>query len=394
MPTTRPIEEIGPFSSVFPYEQLAQEEEAKRQKLTEGQQKIAKTNTLGEAFRLLVDTIGAPKGATVVPRDLNPGVFRASDRIRQIEDQSNTNLDRLKMIDLQNKQKDVAYGQGLEAEKRDAERRAGEVADQRGWNAEQTTKEQEFRAGQTKQAQEHDVAMEGLRSKNDMAQIYAREAADKKALGQDNAFMRRYRGIYGDTKPYMALPDMELGVDIPLSDTDAMQILKWMRQDPAVSDIDKFNIKPSDLTNNLVFKNLVVANWDRYKGLVRKLGAGETISAQDEKAMIDMGARQKRTTDYQTRRDAIDPTRRKGAKQLEALNTEYADLFTDQQDGQGAAGGFSLKPEEGAKIDGVINAEGWSAEEKRSAVYSYLTKQGYEEAKAKEFAEYVYQNLK
>jgi hypothetical protein len=109
-----------------------------------------------------------------------------------------------------------------------------------------------------------------------------------------------------------------------------------------------------------------------------------------------MGTMQKRTTEYQTKRDAIDPSRRKGAKQLEALNSEYADIFADDQTGQAASAGgeFSLKPEEGAKIDGVINAEGWTPEEKRSAVYSYLTKQGYDDAKAKEFAEFVYQNLK
>ena len=394
MPTTAYLEEPGPYSSVFPYEQLAKEEEEKRKKLEEGQQKIARTNVMGEALRLLVDTIGAPRGATVVPRDLNPGVFRASDRMRQIQDQSTANMDRLRMIDLQNRQKDVAYEQGLEAEKRQAERRAGEIKQSREWDIADKEADQKFRAEEAEKSRQGNMELENTRSKNDMAQIYAREEAERKALGQDNPFMNRYRGIYGNSKPYMALPDMELGVDIPLSDTDAMQILKWMRMDPAVDKIDKLNIKPSDLTNNLVFKNLVVANWDRYKGLVRKLAAGERITPQDEQDMINMGARQQRENEYQVRRDAIDPTRKKGAKQLEALNQEYADLFTDQAEPGTSGRGLSLKPEEVAKIDGVINAEGWSPEEKRSAVYSYLTKQGYDQAQAKAFAEYVYQNLK
>lgn len=393
MPASTYYQEPGPFSSVFPYEQLAQEEEEKKKKLISGQQKIQRTNALGEALRLIIDSVGATKGATVVPRDVNPGIFRASDRIRALEDRSDANLERLRLIDLQNRQKDIAYQQDLAAEGRAADRRAGELKQKRDWDVADTEAEQKFRAEEAEKSRQGAMDLENQRSKNDLDQIYAREKAKQKYLNQDNPFSARYRGIYGDTKPYMAIPDMELGVDIPLSDTDAMQILKWMRSDPAVRDIDKLNIKPNDLTNNLVFKNLVIQNWDRYKDLVRKLASGEKISPADEKAMVDMGARAKRTEEYETKRSAIDVNRKKGAKQLQELNAEYSDILNDGQ-APGGTGQIELKPEEGAKIDGVINAEGYSPEQKRSAVYGYLVKQGYDQTSAKDFAEFVYSNLK
>jgi hypothetical protein len=394
MPTTRPVypdPEIGPFSAIFPYEELAKEEEEKKQRLITGQQRIQKTNVIGDAIRLLADSIGAYKGATVTPKGVNPGVIRASERMRQVQDQGDDTLMRLRLTDLGNRQKDLSYQQSLDAEKRSAERRAQELAQNRGWEQADRIAEQEFRAGESEKAQKAALALEDKRSENDIRQIYAREAAAQKVIDQNNPFLKRYKSVYGNKAPFMALPDLEMGVDIPLSDTDAMQLLKWMRNDPAVDEIDKLNINPSNLTNNLAFKNIVMNNWDRYKPLVRKMASGEKITPDDEKAMYEAGLKAKRWNDYESRRQSIDITRKKGAKQLQELNDEYADLFDE---GTTAGGGIQLKPEESQKIDGMINAQGYTPEQKRSAAYSYLVKQGYDDATAKEFAEFVYSNLK
>jgi len=394
MPTTRPVypdPEIGPFSAIFPYEELAKEEEEKKQRLITGQQRIQKTNVIGDAIRLLADSIGAYKGATVTPKGVNPGVIRASERMRQVQDQGDDTLMRLRLTDLGNRQKDLSYQQSLDAEKRSAERRAQELAQNRGWEEADRIAEQEFRAGESEKAQKAALALEDKRSENDIRQIYAREAAAQKVIDQNNPFLKRYKSVYGNKAPFMALPDLEMGVDIPLSDTDAMQLLKWMRNDPAVDEIDKLNINPSNLTNNLAFKNIVMNNWDRYKPLVRKMASGEKITPDDEKAMYEAGLKAKRWNDYESRRQSIDITRKKGAKQLQELNDEYADLFDE---GTTAGGGIQLKPEESQKIDGMINAQGYTPEQKRSAAYSYLVKQGYDDATAKEFAEFVYSNLK
>lgn len=391
MPTTTLPFEPGPFSSVFPYEELAREEEEKKQRLQQGQQRIMRTNAIGDALRLIIDTVGASKGATVTPKGVNPGIMRASDRMRQIQDQSDDTLQRLRLTDLSNRQKDVAYQQSIDAEGRAAKRRADELAQGRQWEQEDTANEQRFRAEEAEKARQGASALEDQRSSNDIKLAYAREAAQQTIADQNNPFLKRYKAVYGNKAPFMAIPDLELGVDIPLSDADAMQLLKWMRNDPAVDEIDKLNINPSNLTNNLTFKNWVVNNWDRYAPLVRKMAAGEKITPQDEQAVYQAGVRAKRVKDYETRRQSIDPTKKKGAKQLQELNAEYKDLFDE---GTSAGGGINLKPEESAKIDGMLNAEGYTPEQKRSAAYSYLIKQGYDQAAAKEFAEFVYSNLK
>jgi len=391
MPTTQPIIEEGPFSAVFPYEELAKEEEEKKQKLQQGQQRIQRTNAIGDTLRLIIDSVGAAHGATVTPKGINPGIMRASERMRQVQDQSDDTMQRLRLTDLGNRQKDVAYQQSLDAEKRSAEQRANELAQRRGWEQEDMTAEQKFRAEEAEKGGQRAMDLEDKRSGNTVREIYAREAAEQATIDQNNPFLKRYKAVYGNKAPFMAIPDLEAGVDIPLSDTDAMQLLKWMRNDPAVSRIDKLNITPSNLTNNLAFKNIVMQHWDRYAPLVRKMASGEKISPQDEQMMYDAGTKAMRVQEYETRRSQIDVTRKKGAKQLEQLNSEYKDIFDD---GASAGGGINLQPEETAKIDGILNAEGYSAEEKRSAAFTYLKGQGYDDAAAKEFAEFVYSNLK
>lgn len=390
MPNTLPYEE-GPFSAVFPYEELAKEEEEKKQKLQQGQQRIAKTNAVGDALRLIIDSVGAFNGASVTPKGVNPGIIRASDRMRQVQDQSDDTMMRLRLTDLGNRQKDVAYQQSIDAEGREAQRRANELAQKRGWEQEDMTAEQKFRAEEAEKGGQRAKELENLRSGNTVKEIYAREAAQQTIADQDNPFLKRYKAVYGNKAPFMAIPDLEAGVDIPLSDTDAMQLLKWMRNDPAVSRIDKLNINPSNLTNNLAFKNIVMENWNRYAPLVRKMAAGEKITPQDEQMMYDAGTKAMRVQEYETRRSQIDINRKKGARQLQELNAEYKDLFDE---GTSAGGGINLKPEESAKIDGMLNAEGYTPEQKRSAAYSYLINQGYDQAAAKEFAEFVYSNLK
>ena len=246
-------------------------------------------------------------------------------------------------------------------------------------------------ADEAEKARQGASALEDQRSTNDIKLAYAREAAQQAVIDQNNPFLKRYKAVYGNKAPFMAIPDLEMGVDIPLSDTDAMQLLKWMRNDPAVSRIDKLNINPSNLTNNLAFKNIVMENWNRYAPLVRKMASGEKITPQDEQMMYDAGTKAMRVQEYETRRSQIDITKKKGAKQLEQLNAEYKDIFDE---GVSAGGGINLTPEETAKIDGILNAEGYSPEEKRSAAFSYLKGQGYDDAAAKEFAEFVYSNLK
>jgi hypothetical protein len=393
MPTTQPNFEEGPFSAVFPYEELAKEEEEKKQKLQQGQQRIQRTNAIGDSLRLIIDSVGAFKGANVTPKGINPGIMRASERMRQVQDQSDDTMMRLRLTDLGNRQKDVAYQQGIEAENRAAGRRAGEIAQQREWEVADTDKKLQFQAEQAEKGGQRAMELEDRRSQNDMQQIYAREAAKKKEEELANPFLARFRRSNGETKsPYLVIPDTEIAADIPLSEGDALKIMSWMRRDPAMkSKLRIYGLDTGKLSNNIKLKDAVVEHWDTYKDMVRRLASGQTITPADEEAFYKNSARQMRVQEYETRRSQIDVSRKKGAKQLEQLNTEYKDIFDE---GASAGGGISLQPEETAKIDGIINAEGYSAEQKRSAAFSYLKGQGYDDAAAKEFAEFVYQNLK
>jgi hypothetical protein len=389
MPNTQPYID-GPFSAVFPYEELAKEEEEKKQKLIAGQQRIQKTNVIGEALRLLVDSVGAAGGATVTPKGANPGIIRASDRINQIQAQSDDTLQRLRLTDLSNRQKDVAYQQGLDAEARAAGRRANEIGQSREWDQADKAAEQTFRAEEAEKQRQGASALEDKRSANTVKEIYAREAAQQAVIDKNNPFLKRYKSVYGNKAPFMAIPDLETGVDIPLSDTDAMQLLKWMRNDPAVDEIDKLNINPSNLTNNLAFKNIVMNNWDRYAPLVRKMASGDKITPGDEKAMYEAGLRAKRTGEYESRRQSIDITKKKGAKQLEALNKEYADLFDE---GVAQPGTLQLKPEDEARIDKIINAQGWDAQTKKKVLMGILKDAGNDEKMAGEYVDYILNQL-
>ena len=396
MPTTQPNFEEGPFSAVFPYEELAREEEEKKQRLQQGQQRIMRTNAIGDSLRLIIDSVGAARGATVTPKGINPGIMRASDRMRQIQDQSDDTMQRLRLTDLGNRQKDVAYQQSIDAEGREAQRRANELAQKRGWEQEDMAAEQKFRAEEAEKGGQRAMELEDRRSQNDMQQIYAREAAKKKEEEMANPFLARFRRTNGDTKsPYLVIPDTEIATDIPISEGDALTIMKWMRNDPSLPYTQR--PRAGDNASNLPVKDIIVNNWPRYKDLVRKLASGQPISPQDEQAFYDASQRQMRVNEYTEKRNMIDLTRpggkerKSGIKELERLNAEYKDIFDE---GASAGGGINLQPEETAKIDGIINAEGYSAEQKRSAAFSYLKGQGYDDAAAKEFAEFVYQNLK
>jgi len=404
MPTTNYLEE-GPDSAIFPYEQLKEEEEAKKKQLQDSQKKIQRTNSVGEAFRLLIDSAGGSKGATIRPRDVNPGTMKASEKMYQIERDSDADMDRLRLMDLQNKQNDLRYNQGLAAEARGNEREDAKIAGQREWEEKKISGEREWREGQAEEEFGREKEMAGEREKSAMRIDTHQTNEDiRKALAVDkaeqskNPYLKRYATMYGNKSPFLVIPDTEQGTDIPLGDGDAIQVLKWMRSDPAISQYDKMQIDPKDLSNNLKFKNLVVQNWDRYKDLVRKLASGQAISPEEEKGIITRGERMIRQTEYDTRLKGVEAIRndKKRERAMQGLQAEYPDLRQQELEASQAAsqpaGQISLKPDQSATIDQVINATA-SPEQKRSAVFGYLVKQGYDQTAAKEFAEFVYQNL-
>jgi len=121
-PVLDPINEPGPFSGLFDYPAEAKLEEEKQLKLADGQRKIMRTNAIGDAFRLLIDGVGGSVGATITPKGINPGIANASSRLDALNKAGDEKMDRLKLMDITNKTRDLQYQQGLEAEERQSQR--------------------------------------------------------------------------------------------------------------------------------------------------------------------------------------------------------------------------------------------------------------------------------
>ena len=101
----------GPYSALFDYKDEAAKEEARQAQLQDAQKKIMRTNAIGDAFRLLVDGIGGSQGATITPKTVNPGIISASNRLQALGKERDSNLERLRLTDMANKSKDIAYNQ-------------------------------------------------------------------------------------------------------------------------------------------------------------------------------------------------------------------------------------------------------------------------------------------
>lgn len=107
----------APYSALFDYDKLAQEELARKEQLQKSQQRIQKTNIIGDALRLLSEGVTGSMGASIIPRPVNPGIMQASQRINALEDRSQSNMDRLRLQDLAMKEKGLTYNLGRDAQR-------------------------------------------------------------------------------------------------------------------------------------------------------------------------------------------------------------------------------------------------------------------------------------
>lgn len=105
----------GPFSSLFDYEKNAAELEAENEKKQSVQKKIMRTNALGEAFRLIAEGIGASAGATITPRNVNPGILSAVNEYGKNNTEYMQRLQGLKSTKLALNEADLKYNMGQEA---------------------------------------------------------------------------------------------------------------------------------------------------------------------------------------------------------------------------------------------------------------------------------------
>jgi len=190
--------DLGPFSSLLDYKQEDELLRQRKEQQQASQQKIMRTNALGEAFRIIADAIGGSQGATIAPRAVNAGIINAAERMKGEEDKYNASRDRLKLQSLNLAAKDKDFELTQEAARAAERAKAGEAAKERGHEITQTgvehlNKIEEINAQNKGRLAEQElrnkgaINLENTRTKGDLQQIEARKNVAR-ALAEKGLF--------------------------------------------------------------------------------------------------------------------------------------------------------------------------------------------------------------
>lgn len=174
--TTPNYEDITPYSSLVDVDQLLQEEEARKNQKQQAEQKIMRTNAIGDALHLIMSGIGANQGATITPRQPNPYILKSADRYRKLDEDFETKRERLRLQDLGLREKDKSYQLGLEQRDQNWQREDDKISDQR-----------EYAGGvlSAQQAREDIIRKENYGQQKEMAGINAANASKMERMRTD-----------------------------------------------------------------------------------------------------------------------------------------------------------------------------------------------------------------
>jgi len=118
---------LGPYSSLFDWKNEEARVEADHTKKQVAQQKIMRTNAIGDAFRLLFEGVGAATGATITPRNVNPAILNAVNDYGKNDTEYMQRLEGIKTKKLALAQADLQYNMnqgalGVEKAEKQADR--------------------------------------------------------------------------------------------------------------------------------------------------------------------------------------------------------------------------------------------------------------------------------
>jgi hypothetical protein len=321
----------GPFSSVVDYDELRQQEEARKKQLQDSQQRIMRTNAIGDAFRLLSDAVTANKNATISPRPVNPEITAAANKYEQIGAQSDAKMNQLQNSEINLKLKDKQDQLADEAAVR-----------QHQWQSELLGQQQQAREVQSDKALQNREKIANINAKS--REIVATRQADARLKQTQITTEARKNKVPGGTTDKSSIeikdPNTKTVVKVPSYIIDKM-IMRLQgdkkRYDPQLDAVVKavMNNKRPDPVS---LRNVLNRHWADLRDLVPELSSTPGSSTSQ-------------------------------------------------------TGALNIKPEEKGNIQKVIALPNYTKEQKRSAIYGYLIKQGYNDAQAKDFAEYVYSNL-
>ena len=110
-----PTDMSGPYSVLFDWKQEQADLKAQKEKTQLAQQKIMRTNALGEALRTLGEGFAAKGGAPVTPRNPNPFILNAVNEYAKSDMDYINKLEGVKAKKLALAQADVQYNLGVNA---------------------------------------------------------------------------------------------------------------------------------------------------------------------------------------------------------------------------------------------------------------------------------------
>lgn len=170
-----------PFSSVIDWEKEEEKLEKRKQQQLASQRNMAKTQLLGDTFKLLGETVGAFAGADVSKREPSPFLTNALEQRQKAEDDYLTAADKLKQqrysMLLRDKERQLQLADQEAKERKDRDVKAEERAYQK------TVKEddRQFQKEQAEAAHTRAVALQQLKYKEEQAKQAAKQEEEKKA---------------------------------------------------------------------------------------------------------------------------------------------------------------------------------------------------------------------
>lgn len=392
-----PTTSTGPLSAIINYDdELKKEQELLAQRQA-SQQRIMRTNAVGDALKLIIDSVAGSKGATITPRGPNPFLMKAYDAYNAYGDQYE-NVRR----NLAGRKNERAYQQAMTEDQRryseqvtrdnrrynefdQAKRRKQELED----SALQFEREKEWYEKKRADSLEDQQQLEKLRTNENIREFSVKQRLEQEALNKQ-AYRSDRTLRYAKDDVLFQIPGTTQKIWLG-SDELAEMAHSLIRQkkengefitDDVLHAIDNNEqVKPTSLIE------IIKQNWDDVKYTLpeyaqQKPQAPSPLQIKQEQYMNERNLIQENTSLTQKQRN----------KKMDELGRKYKDIFDDKGQMKKEEG-LSLKPTHEQELQSLYDSS-LTPEQKRSAIYKYLVRNGYDQEHAKNFAEIVYSQFK
>jgi hypothetical protein len=258
------------FDPNAPFLGLIQEEPKPEydHKQEERLQRIARTNALGEAFRVLSDAVGGHRGGTIVPREQNQPVLHAFTELEKMRDKYGAKTDKYNDIVRNIKAQEIGYHIG--------EKRAD---DQRQFQSGERQATQEFQAGQAGEQREWQSGeRKGQQTWQSGENALDRQLKkDLAALSETQAWERLRLQAAKDNKPFYRLLEpgnRDIGHDI--SESEFHAIINAISELPgSMSKIKLLGLALGDENSKEKLKLIIQDNWDKVRDTIPRLSSNQ-----------------------------------------------------------------------------------------------------------------------